>query len=99
MVDEFSFINADIDIGIMTASFKDQYFGNVDMLHQCFTTQLRKLAPRWHVHGYSLLADLRPVVTQLIDAHRSNLHDRAQWTSASLQRTVVSLSSWVVMHM
>ena len=35
-------------------------------------------------------------MTQLIDAHRSNLHDRAHWTSESLQRTVVSLSSWVV---
>ena len=90
MVDEFSRINADIDIDIMTASLKDQYFGNVDMLRQRFTTQLRKPA------GYSLLTDLRPVITQLIDAHRSNLHDRAQWTSASLQRTVVSLSSWVV---
>ena len=96
MVDEFSRINADIDIDIMTASMKDQYFGDVDMLHQRFTTQLRKLASRWHVHGSSLLTDLRPVMTQLIDAHRSNLHDRAHWTSESLQRTVVSLSSWVV---
>ena len=96
MVDEFSRINADIDIDTMTASMKDQYFGDVDMLHQRFTTQLRKLARRWHVHGSSLLTDLRPVMTQLIDAHRSNLHDRAHWTSESLQRTVVSLSSWVV---
>ena len=90
MVDEFSRINADIDIDIMTASMKDQYFGDVDLLHQRFTTQLRKLARRWHVHGSSLLTDLRPV------SHRSNLHDRAHWTSTSLQRTVVSLSSWVV---
>ena len=88
MVDEFSRINADIDIDIMTASLKDQYFGDVDMLHQRFTTQLRKLARRWRVHGSSLLTDLRPVMTQLIDAHRSNLHDRAHWTSESLQRTV-----------
>ena len=96
MVDEFSRINADIDIDITTASMKDHYFGDVDLLHQRFTTQLRKLACRWHAHGSSLLTDLRPVLTQLIDAHRSNLHDRAHWTSTSLQRTVVSLSSWVV---
>ena len=31
-----------------------------------------------------------------VSLHRSNLHDRAHWTSESLQRTVVSLSSWVV---
>ena len=55
-----------------------------------------KLARRWHVHGSSLLTDLRPVLTQLIDAHRSNLQDHAHWTSESLQRTMVSLSSWVV---
>ena len=66
------------------------------MLHQRFTTQLRKLARRWHVHGSSLLTDLRPVRTQLIDAHRSNLQDHAHWTSESPQRTMVSLSSWVV---
>ena len=96
MVDEFSRINADIDIDVMTASMKDQYFGDVDMLHQRFTTQLRKLARRWHVHGSSLLTDLRPVLTQLIDAHRSNIQDHAHWTSESLQRTMVSLSSWVV---
>ena len=33
IVDEFSRINADIDIDIMTAYMKDQYFGDVDMLH------------------------------------------------------------------
>ena len=44
MVDEFSRINADIDIDIMTASMKDPYFGDVDMLRRVFTTQLRKLA-------------------------------------------------------
>ena len=81
---------------IMTASMKDQYLGDVDMLHQRFIAQLRKLARRWHVHGSSLLTDLRPVLTQLIDAHRSNLQDHAHWTSESLQRTMVSLSSWVV---
>ena len=75
---------------------KDQYFGDVDLLHQRFTTQLRKLARRWHVHGSSLLTDLRPVLTQLIDTHRFNLQDRAYWSSTSLQRTVASLSSWVV---
>ena len=36
IVDEFSRINADIDIDIMTAYMKDQYFGDVDMLHQRF---------------------------------------------------------------
>ena len=96
MVDEFSRINADIDMDIMAASMKDQYFGDVDLLHQRFTTQLRKLARRWHVHGSSLLTNLRPVLTQLIDTHRSNLQDRAYWSSTSLQRTVASLSSWVV---
>ena len=69
MVDEFSSINADIDMEIMAASMKDQYFGDVDLLHQRFTTQLRKLARRWHVHGSSLLVDLQPVLTQLMDTH------------------------------
>ena len=96
MVDEFSRINADIDMEIMAASMKDQYFGDVDLLHRRFTTQLRKLARRWHVHGSSLLADLQPVLAQLMDTHRSNLQDRAYWSSTSLQRTVASLSSWVV---
>ena len=77
MVDEFSRINADIDMEIMAASMKDQYFGDVDLLHQRFTTQLRKLARRWHVHGSSLLVDLQPVLTQLMDTHRANLQDRA----------------------
>ena len=31
-----------------------------------------------------------------MDTHRSNLQDRAYWSSTSLQRTVASLSSWVV---
>ena len=96
MVDEFSRINADIDMEIMAASMKDQYFGDVDLLHQRFTTQLRKLARRWHVHGSSLLVDLQLVLTQLMDTHRANLQDRAYWSSTSLQRTVASLSSWVV---
>ena len=96
MVDEFSRINTDIDMEIMAASMKDQYFGDVDLLHQRFTTQLRKLARRWQVHGSSLLADLQPVLTQLMDTHRSNLQDPAYWSSTSLQRTVASLSSWVV---
>ena len=93
MVDEFSRINADIDMEIMAASMKDQYFGDVDLLHQRFTTQLRKLARRWHAHGSSLLVDLQPVLTQLMDTHRANLQDRAYWSSTSLQRTVASLSS------
>ena len=57
IVDEFSRINADIDLDIMTASMKDQHFGDVDMLQQRFTMQLRRLARRWHVHGTSFLAD------------------------------------------
>ena len=96
VVDEFSRINADIDMEIMAASMKDQYFGDVDLLHQRFTTLLRKLARRWHVHGSSLLVDLLPVLTQLVNNHRANLQDRVHWSSTSLQRTVASLSSWVV---
>ena len=95
IVDEFSRINAEIDLDIMT-SMKDQYFGDVDMLQQRFTMQLRKLARRWHVHGTSFPTDFQPVLTELIDAHRSNVQDHAHWTSASLQRTIVALSSWVV---
>ena len=96
MVDDFSRINADINVEIMAASMKDQFFGDVDLLHQRFTTQLRKLARRWHVHSSGLLSDLQPVVTQLMETHRMNLQDRAYWSSTSLQRTVASLSSWVV---
>ena len=96
MVDDFSRINADINVSIMAASMKDQFFGDVDLLHQRFTTQLRKLARRWHVHGSDLLPDLQPVVAQLMETHRINLQDQAYWSSASLQRTVASLSSWVV---
>ena len=96
MVDDFSRINADINVAIMAASMKDQFFGDVDLLHQRFTTQLRKLARRWHVHGSDLLPDLQPVVAQLMETHRINLQDQAYWSSASLQRTVASLSSWVV---
>ena len=96
MVDDFSRVNADINVEIMAASMKDQFFGDVDLLHQRFTTQLRKLARRWHVHGSDLLSDLQPVVAQLMETHWINLQDRAYWSSTSLQRTVASLSSWVV---
>ena len=58
--------------------------------------QLRKLARRWHVQRSSFSTDVQPVLTKLIDEHRFNVHDRAHWTSASLQRTTCSLSSWVV---
>ena len=58
---------------IMAASMKDQYFGDVDLLHQRFTTQLRKLACRWHVHGSSLLTDLRPVCVAMCGSCRSCL--------------------------
>ena len=44
ILDEFSRISADIDPGILTASMKDQYSGDVDQLHQRFAMQLRKLA-------------------------------------------------------
>ena len=60
IVDEFSRINADIDLDIMTASMKDQYFGDVDMLQQRFTMQLRRLARRWHIHGTSFPTDFQP---------------------------------------
>ena len=96
MVDDFSRINADINVEIMAASMKDQFFGDVDLLHQRFTTQLRKLARRWQLQGSDLLSDLQPVVAQLMETHRINLQDRAYWSSTSLQRTVASLSSWVV---
>ena len=50
----------------------------------------------WLADGrYKDPASLR-VLTKLIDEHRSNVQDRAHWTSASLQRTTCSLSSWVV---
>ena len=61
IVDELSRINADIDLDIMTASVKDQYFGDVNMLQQRFTMQLRRLARRWHLHGTSFPTDFQPV--------------------------------------
>ena len=50
MVDDFSRTNADINVDIMAASMKDQFFGDVDLLHQRFTTQLQScstLACTW----------------------------------------------------
>ena len=44
----------------------------------------------------SFSIDFQPVLTKLIDEHRFNVQDRALWTSAPLQRTTCSLSSWVV---
>ena len=95
ILDEFSRINADIDPYIMAASMKDQYFGDVDKLQQRFDMQLRKLA-LWQVQRSSFSIGFQPVLTKLIDEHRFNVQDRAHWTSASLQRTTCSLSSWVV---
>ena len=43
----------------------------------------------------SFSIDYQPVLTELLDEHRYNVQDRAHWTSASLQRTTHSLSSWV----
>ena len=85
ILDEFSCINADIDSDIMTASMKDQYFGDVNKLQQRFDMQLRKLARRWHVQGSSFSTDYQPVLAELFAEHRSNVQDRAHWTSASLQ--------------
>ena len=96
IIDEFTRVNADIDMGIMTASMKDQYFGDIDKLQQRFVMQLRKLARRWQIHRTSFLTDSQPVLTELIDSHRDNVRDNAHWTSESLQRTVGALSSWVV---
>ena len=87
ILDDFSRISADIDPDILAASMKDQYFGDVDKLHQRFAMQLRKLARRWHVQGASFSTDFQPVLMKLIDEHRFNVQDRAHWPSASLQRT------------
>ena len=57
MVDEFSRINADIDAEIMAASMKDQYFGDVDLLHQRFTTQLS-----WESVYRSLMPHRRSII-------------------------------------
>ena len=96
ILDEFPRINADIDPDTMAASMKDQFFGDADKLQQRFDMQLRKQARCWHVQASSFTTDFQPVLTKLIDEHRSNVQDHAHWTSASLQRTTCSLSSWVV---
>ena len=96
IIDEFTRVNADIDMDIMTASMKDQYFGDIDKLQQRFAMQLRKLARRWQIHRTSFLTDSQPELTELIDSHRTNVRDHAHWTSKSLQRTIGALSSWVV---
>ena len=96
ILDEFSRINADIDSDIMAASMKDQYFGDINKLQQRVDMQLRKLARRWQVQRSSFTTGYQPVLTELFAAHRSNVQDRAHWTSASLQHTARALSSWVV---
>ena len=58
--------------------------------------QLRKLARRWQVQRSSFTTDYQPVLTELFAEHRSNVQDRAHWTSASSQHTARALSSWVV---
>ena len=96
ILDEFRCINTDIDSDIMTASMKDQYFGDVDRLQQRFETQLRKLARRWKVQGSSFNADYQPILAELFAEHRSNVQDQAHWTSESLQHTTRALTTWVV---
>ena len=96
ILDEFSRINADIDSDIMAASMKDQYFGDVNKLQQRFDMQFRKLARRWQVQRSSFATNYQPVLTELFAEHRSNVQDRAHWTSASSQHTARALSSWVV---
>ena len=96
LLDELSCINADIDSDIMAASMKDQYFGDVNKLQQRFDMQIRKLARRWQVQGSSFTTDYQPILAELFADHRSNVRDRAHWTSASLQHTTRALSSWVV---
>ena len=93
ILDEFSRMNADIDSDIMAASLKDQYFGDINKLQQHFDMQLRKLARRWQVQRSSFTTDCQPVLTELFAEHRSNVQDRAHWTSASLQHTARALSS------
>ena len=80
ILDEFSRISADIDPDILTASMKDQYFGDVDKLRQRFAMQLRKLARRWHVQGSSFSTDFQPVLMKPIDEHRFNVQDRTHWS-------------------
>ena len=96
ILNEFHRINADIDADIMSASMKDQYFGDVDKLQQRFALQLCKLARRWKVQGSSFDDDSRPVLSELFDQHRSNVQDQAHWTSESLQPTARALTTWVV---
>ena len=96
VLNEFQRINADIDADIMSASMKDQYFGDVDKLQLRFTLQLRKLARRWKVQGSSFEADSRPILSELFDQHRCTVQDQARWTSESLQPTARALTSWVV---
>ena len=50
ILDEFSCINADIDSDIMTASMKDQYFGDVNKLQQRFDMQQPILAELFAAH-------------------------------------------------
>ena len=89
ILDELRCINTDVDFDIMTASMKDQYFGDVDKLQQRFEMQLRKLARRWKVRGSSFNADSQPILAGLLAEHRSNVQGQVHWTSESLQRVVI----------
>ena len=93
ILNEFQCINTNIDSDIMSASMKDQFFGDVDKLQQRFVLQLRKLARRWKVQGSSFNADSQPILSELFDEHRSNVQGQAHWTSESLQHTAHALTT------
>ena len=93
---DFGSINADIDSDIMSASMKDQYYGDVDKLQQRFTSQFRKLARRWNVQRSNLEVDSRTNLSELFTEHRSNICAQAYWTTDSLRPTARALNAWVV---
>ena len=95
ILSEFQCVNTTIDSDVMSASMKDQYFGDVDKLQQRFVLQLRKLARQWKVQGSSFNADSQPILSELFDEHRSNVQDKVHWTSESLQPTARALTTWV----
>ena len=96
ILSEFQCINTTIDSDVMSASMKDQYFGDVDKLQQRFVLQLHKLARRWKVQGSSFNADSQTILSELFDEHRSNVQDKVHWTSESLHPTARALTTWVV---
>ena len=91
-IDLDDLINAAIDFDIMSASMKDQYFGDVDKLQQRFTSQHRKLTRRWRVKGPVL--KLIPGLSCL--NYLMSIAAMSNWTSESLRPTARALNAWVV---